>query len=1099
MKKQCAIICSAIVLLIHCSWGGPLEDDWLFQAGGKPTIDYVRQELLRTQELADRIGKLNNAPDLSDHIKKLHKLERKIKPDSNARKLTIKLRRIKRKIALSNPLIDFSRILAIDNDKSHARHDGVWSHEGLFNSWSHETLHRTGQFVSGTGRLIIINGLDPDADVTELVPEGTGFFWRPELSYDAKKVVFCMKPKDDRAFHLYEIGTHARELKQLTFGDYDDLDPMYTPDGKIIFTTTRGNTYVRCLPSTPAPVLARCDSDGKNIYIISRNNEADFLPAMMHDGRVLYTRWEYTDKALWRVQSLWTTNPDGTGTSVFWGNQSIWPDHVTEARAIPGSDKIIFTGVGHHQWYNGCIGIINPSEGRNYPNGLYKVTSHLKWPEAGDGPGDPKLPVAYHAAGAYHAYKSPCPLSEEYFLVSASRRVHRGFRARLYLMDVYGNMELLYQGQKNILHAIPLKAQTKPRVKPDMVAWPKIGPEQGLIKPGILYSDNVMEGTKIPKGLVKYLRIIEMDPKTYSTWLKTVQHDGPAVAPHSPESVKRILGTVPVEEDGSINFKLPAGKEVYFQLLDDQYRCVQTMRSFTGVMPGEVRGCVGCHEQQDTAPSISNRSIAQKKGPATITPPPWGAESIGYKRFVQPILDKHCGACHQGGKNPKAVAKLNMTFRNGTNVIFRQRAGHRKNDLYPFTEPYLTFVSGKTKWGKPKDKISFAGAYIHEGYGPNDPDALKTREPMSLFSYKSKLLEYATSGKHPSSQDASPRQGKVKIDAASQRRLIAWIDANCPYLGEEEIRKMDDPQFAHIETLKLHPRVKTAPEINRFNIRQDGDSTAVAEGKGHPFVCVDIHKKQVMKVDASGKVTWSYPVELPHDVWALPNGNVLFAGPVSGAVEVTPDKKIAWEFKSPKKSEKVYACQPLQNGDVMLGIAGRPARIIEVGRDGSIKKSITIPTKGLIRLIRKTRTGSYLIAARAQHTIFEINDYGKLLRQIPVPGNPYLAIQLKNGNILVACGDGHTIVEIDSNDKIVWQIKENELTGVPLRFVAGVQRLDNGNTIICNWGGHGHLGQQAQIIEVTPEKKIVWQIFDNEQFSTPTHIQLLSAKDDLYR
>jgi len=276
-------------------------------------------------------------------------------------------------------------------------------------------------------------------------------------------------------------------------------------------------------------------------------------------------------------------------------------------------------------------------------------------------------------------------------------------------------------------------------------------------------------------------------------------------------------------------------------------------------------------------------------------------------------------------------------------------------------------------------------------------------------------------------------------------------------------------------------------------------SVATAADQAPPLVCGDIHKKQVVKVDASGKVTWSYPVELVHDVWAMPNGNVLFASPVAGAVEVTPEKKIAWQFKAPEKKQKVYACQPLPSGDVMVALAGKPSKIVEVGRDGTIKKTIVVPTQGDIRLIRKTTDGTYLIAARQQRAVHEIDATGKLLRQFKVPGNTYLAVKLKNGNILVACGDGHTLVEVDANDKIVWQIKENELDGVPLRFVAGIQRLPNGNTIICNWGGHGHLGKQAQILEVTPEKKIVWQIFDNEQFSTPVHAQPIDGKGVQYR
>lgn len=823
--KKIKILSLIVFLLIQTVplIASALEDDWLFQASGNVDIDDISQEINHSRQLAARLQKLNPNLDFSKELVMLDVFDDVVKETDSAPEpddpvltnLYFEVRTIKRQIALSNPLLDFNRILAIDNDFTHAKGD-VWKHEHLYGSWEHETLHRTGQFVSGTGRLVAINGFDPNSEPTELVDEGKGFFWRPELSYDGKKAVFCMKPKDDNAFHLYEINTDGTGFKQLTFGDYDDLDPMYTPEGKIIFTTTRGNTYIRCLPSTPSPVLARCDADGKNIYIISRNNEADFLPAMLNDGRVIYTRWEYTDKALWRIQSLWTTNPDGTATSVFWGNQSVWPDHVTEVRAIPGSEKVMFCGVGHHTWFDGCVGIIDPSKGRNYPQGLYKVTQHLPWPESGNGPGDPKLTVEYHNSGSYGAYKTPYPLSEEYFLVSASKKGRGGFKFDLYLMDVYGNMELLYAAKKNVFHAIPLKARPKPRIIPDMVKWPVIGPGQKPLQPGILYSNNVLEGTDIPKGLVKYLRVIEMDPKTYSTWLKTVQHDGPAVAPHHPETVKRILGTVPVEADGSINVKIPAGKALYFQLLDDQYRCVQTMRSFTGVMPGEVRGCVGCHEQRDNVPSMTVRSIAQKKGPATITPPPWGNESIGYKRFVQPILDKYCASCHQGDKNQKARERLDMTYRESDHK-FRGRPGHRKNDKSPFTEPYLTLVSGRTPWGKDKEKISLSGALIVEGYGQKNPVSLSTLPPMSIFSYKSKLLENATSGKHHN----------VKIDDASRRRLTAWIDCNCPYLGLEEIRQMDDPNFDYIDTLKLRPRVKTAPRINRFNIRQDGNSKAI--------------------------------------------------------------------------------------------------------------------------------------------------------------------------------------------------------------------------------------------------------------------------------
>jgi len=268
----------------------------------------------------------------------------------------------------------------------------------------------------------------------------------------------------------------------------------------------------------------------------------------------------------------------------------------------------------------------------------------------------------------------------------------------------------------------------------------------------------------------------------------------------------------------------------------------------------------------------------------------------------------------------------------------------------------------------------------------------------------------------------------------------------------------------------------------------------------HPFVCADIHKKQIMKVNDKGEVTWSYAAEGVHDIWQLKNGNILLAGPQTGVQEVTPDKKVAWSYNV-KASEKIFSCQPLPNDGVLVGIgknkrAKGPNKIVEVNRDGAVTKTIELKTKKDIRLVRKSKSGNYIVAVRGEKKVQVYDSTGQLTRDIPVPGNTYLAVELENGNILATCGDGHTIVEVDRNNKIVWQIKEKEIPGHPLRFIAGVQRLANGNTMVVNWGGHGHVGKQPQIFEVTPEKKVVWQVFDNEQFITPVHVQLLDVKGD---
>jgi len=790
-----------------------LEKDWMFQAGGNPSAKIVQQEISWTRELAGRIAKASDKVDLSAELKQLGELEKKLKHDAKglpAEELYIAVRRVKRRIAFKNPAVDFSRILMVDNP---------------YPSHRHESAHRHGYRSRGKGRLLVLEGLNPDSPVRSLVPDKkAGFLWRPDLSFNAKKVVFCLMPFDERSFHLYEVNTDATGFKQLTFGDYDDLDPIYLPNGKLMFNTTRANTYVRCGPTHHSPVLARCDANGKNIYVISRNSEPDYLPVLLPDGRIIYTRWEYTDKEQKRLQSLWTMNPDGTGVAAFWGNQSVWPDILAEPRPIPGTKRVMFTGVGHHMWFQGSIGIVDPSQGMNYPNGLTKITQEIRWPEVGDGPKEIAETKDYRPA-KYGAYKTPYPISKEDFLVSIMHPKTRRFS--LYLMDLSGNRELIYSGRHNVWHAMPLKLRKKPPLIPDQVQWPKIGPNQPPLKQGVLYSANVFEGAPLlPKDKVKHLRVLQIDPKTYTPWKKTYQHSGPSISVTQADGVKRILGTTPVESDGSVCFKAPPGVSLHFQLLDKEYRCLQTMRSFTGVMPGEVRGCVGCHEGRSSTPAKAapgNVGLAMRRGAKALTPPPWGAGvSIGYERFVQPVLDQYCGKCHQG--DGKARKKLDLTL----------RQSNLRDPVYPklppqFKEPYLTLVGGGNNWYSPVSKklhnkhglpASFSGVLIVEGYRERTPAALATLKPMTHMSSASLLIDRAMDAKHI----------KAKMDANSLRRLIGWVDANGPYLGEEEIRKMPDPtaktRWAKPEPV-VKPRLKTAPRINRFNIRQDGDSSKV--------------------------------------------------------------------------------------------------------------------------------------------------------------------------------------------------------------------------------------------------------------------------------
>jgi len=717
------------------------------------------------------------------------------------RELYFAVRRVKRRIAMANPVVDFSEVVFIDQPYPRGRVNDI-----------HESIHRMGITATPGGRLLALRGLHPGGAVRLLAPQDRpGSFWRPDLSFDAQRLLFCYKAYDEKAFHLYEMNLDGTDLRPLTQGDYDDIDPLYLPDGHILFTTTRGNSHVRCGPFIYSYILARCDADGGNVYLISYNGEPDFVPSLLHDGRVIYSRWEYSDKPLWRLQKLWTTHPDGTGTAHFWGNQSVWPDHLSEPRAIPGSRRIMFSGVGHHDWWSGSVGIIDPDQGRDFPRGLTKVTADLRWPECSLPPNDPVERADYHSAGRFTGYKTPYPLSEEDFLVSArgeptgKAHLEEGFRGasdaerihgefRLYVMDVYGNRELIYEGAHNVLHAVPVRPRVVPPRLPDRVIWPGTGKDRKPVEPGAFYSADVYQGLPdVPRGMVRYLRVFQLDYKTYSTWKKTYRHSGPPVSIVQEEGVKRILSEVPVEADGSVQFVAPAGCALFFQLLDDQRRCLQTMRSFTGLMPGEQRGCLGCHEQHSASlpsPTPNGRALSR---PATeLSPPPWGTQSISYERFAQPVLDRYCVRCHQGDAPDSHEPDLRLRPGNG-----------------PFKEPYVTLV-GPAAWGVsvPPDRPGYgiAGLIpVESAYAPDDPAALGTLRPRQYLSCRSRLVELAGDGKHYD----------VKADPVSLHRLIAWVDSCGVYMGEEDLRAMGDPDFPGIERLPIRPRVATAPVIER--------------------------------------------------------------------------------------------------------------------------------------------------------------------------------------------------------------------------------------------------------------------------------------------
>ncbi len=267
---------------------------------------------------------------------------------------------------------------------------------------------------------------------------------------------------------------------------------------------------------------------------------------------------------------------------------------------------------------------------------------------------------------------------------------------------------------------------------------------------------------------------------------------------------------------------------------------------------------------------------------------------------------------------------------------------------------------------------------------------------------------------------------------------------------------------------------------------------------GRPCLTADYGGNKICIIDEAGKITWQMKAQRPQDVWMLANGNILFSH-IKGVKEVVlKDNSVAWEHKVEGPIE-IHACQPLEGGLVMIAESG-PMRIIEVDRENNIAKEVKLKTNqkrphGQMRKARKTKAGTYVVGQYADAILREYDGDGKIIREYKQK-NAFGASALPNGNLLVSTGDAHSIKELDKDNNIVWEIKENDLPDNPLRFVAGMQRLPNGNTLVCNWGGHGHVGKQPQVFEVTKDKKVVGELYDYKQFSTVSGVCALDTKGD---
>jgi hypothetical protein len=442
-----------------------------------------------------------------------------------------------------------------------------------------------------------------------LIEDGGGTFRDPAVHYDGKTILFSYRKAGTAPFHLYEIQSDRSGLKQLTFGIYDDIESCWLPDDSIMFVSGRARRYVNCWV-TQVATLYSCDRKGGKIRQISANIEHDNTPCVLSDGRVVFQRWEYVDRSQVHYHHLWSVNPDGTGQTVYFGNMR--PGGVfIDPQPIPDSNRIVF--------------INSPSHGRaEHAGKMCTVTDS-------NGPDDPAQIRAVHKSGNL---RDPWALSSDDFLAAQGKSlVHVSSSGRLTALYMHKGMELN--------EPRPLTPRKRERIIPSRIDLSKT--TGTLILTDATVGRN-MVGVK--KGQIKKLLILESLPKpiNYTGSMEPTSYGGTF-------TLERVLGTVPVEEDGSANFDVPANRALILIALDKQGRAVKRMQSFLSVMPGEVTSCVGCHEDRRTVPDPvkARRLTAMKRPPSKISQLTGIPEVFDYPRDIQPILDKHCIKCH----NPK--------------------------------------------------------------------------------------------------------------------------------------------------------------------------------------------------------------------------------------------------------------------------------------------------------------------------------------------------------------------------------------------------------------------------------------------------------------
>jgi hypothetical protein len=490
--------------------------------------------------------------------------------------------------------------------------------------------------------------------------------------------------------------------------------------------------------------LYRCEADGSDILPMVYGEANEWDPSVLFDGRIIWTRWDYINRHDTIYQSLWTIRPDGTGTAHFYGNYTRNPCSIAEARSIPGSHKVVATATAHHSYTTGSIIIVDPLVGQDGDAPLERVTPEIPFPET-EGWGQ-------------NAAATPWPLNEDLFLVAYSHERHARQGGKnsanayaIYLVDTLGGRELVYRDPDQSCFApIPIVPRPLPPTLPSSL--PSKLADAAAEPTGVFQVQDVYESTQdIPAGSIQRLRVLRMYPQT------TIRvPDRSATLFETP---KQVLGTVPVEEDGSVAFRAPAGQPLMFQLLDRNGMAVMSMRTFVYLHPGETSTCVGCHEPRNHGPASLPLSSGLKVRAITPSAGPQYEGGLSFMRTVQPVLDRHCIGCHGLDRTDGDIDLLG-TINTDTLKLGNVKASRAYHSLT--NQPGLVSIAHRNK------ETAFS-------------------VPKDYFAHAGRLSRLLLEG----DDHHQPLGGPDGIDHDGLQRVVDWLDTNAEFFGDYSWNKQE--------------------------------------------------------------------------------------------------------------------------------------------------------------------------------------------------------------------------------------------------------------------------------------------------------------------